>query len=97
MYSTARNGVNSLCAGLVVTGLFGLRVRASRSVRRLRRILRRSGCWNTNLGRFGEMLVRHLQVVLRGHGLAVADLLADNMDGELLGQFRLSRSTQVVE
>ena len=43
------------------------------------------------------MVVGHLQVVLRRDGLRVADPLANDVHGEVFGEFRLPRATEVLE
>nr|WP_232536316.1 hypothetical protein [Lacipirellula parvula] len=80
----------------VSSGLFRFwldcgRIRALAGRRWLHRILHR------RRGPSCEVLVGHLQVVLRRDRLAVADPLADDVHREGFGQFRLPRAPQVVE
>jgi len=49
------------------------------------------------LHRFGVVLVGHLQIVLSGDGLGIADPAADDVCGKSLLQFRLTGGPQVVE
>ena len=47
--------------------------------------------------RLGEVVLGHLEVVLRSDRLGVPDPLADNLDRELVGKFRLPRAAKVLE
>ena len=58
---------------------------------RLRYIVRRF------LRRFGEMLVGHLQIVLRCHARAIAEPGTDNMRRKGLFQLRLPRAAKVLK
>ena len=49
------------------------------------------------LQRFGEVVVGDLQVVLGSDGLRVADLLADDVHGEVVRQFGLAGAAKVLE
>jgi hypothetical protein len=80
-----------------------VRIAAIRRVCPLRLILRHwcaafcaaFGCRATC--RLGEVIVGRLEVVLAGNVFAVAQPIANNVRGELLGQFRLPGTPQVVE
>ncbi len=68
-------------------GQNGLRSRARQNGRVLQRILQR----------FCEVVLGHLQVVLRRNRLGVPNPFADHLDRELISQFRLASAPQVLE
>ncbi|MCA9121177.1 MAG: hypothetical protein H6822_35075 [Planctomycetaceae bacterium] len=54
-------------------------------------------CLPTLSGRLGEVALRHLEVVLGGHILAVADPFANEVGREVIHQLGFPRSPQIVE
>ena len=76
-------------------GQFGLRPSARQNGRLLTLFL--TLFWRTLLHRPGEVILGHLQVVLRSDCFRVPNPVTHHLDGKLIGEFGLTRAPEVLE